>query len=118
MVTGSGQTPNPAVRTAARQLEEFGHTGWHLVASQDYDPSAAGTVAPHANRFERRVVQVGRNLAKDFPALDGSAVFLMKGEPRPKVGDGLVALTCFWRIEKVNAMDPGGSEAIYAVLCV
>ena len=30
---------------------------------------------------------------RDFPAHEDSAVFLMRGEPRPRVGDGLVALT-------------------------
>ena len=30
---------------------------------------------------------------RDFPAREDSAVFLMRGEPRPRVGDGLVALT-------------------------
>ena len=104
--------------TAARHLEEFGFIGWLLKSSMDFDPSVAGTVAGPAERFERQIVQAEQYVVSDFPACDDSTVFLMRGEPRPRTGDGLVALTRHWVIERVNVIGPAGHEAIYAVLCV
>lgn len=115
-MTGS-RSLNPAAQAAARQIEEFGYSGWHLILSQDYDP-ASDAVAGDADRVERQMVQADGYATEDLPARDDGLVFLMTGEPRPKVGDGLVALTRYWRIERVSVVQPGGHEAIYAVSCV
>ena len=109
---------DPVALTAVRHLEEFGFTGWHLKSSKDFDPSVAGAVAGADERFERQVVQAEQYVVRDLPARDDSAVFLMRGEPRPRIGDGLVALTRYWVIEGVNVIGTAGHEPIYAVLCV
>ena len=107
---------DPAALTAARHLKDFGFTGWHLIRSEAYDP-ARDTLAGRENRFERQVVEAVGYLFEDFPAPEGKAVFLVAGKPRPRVGDGLVALTRHWLIERVDVVDPGG-DRIYALLCV
>ena len=71
-----------------------------------------------ADRVERQVVQADHYAGEDFPDRDDSTVFLLMGKPRPEVGDGLVALTRYWLIERVNVVRPGSHEAIYAVFCV
>ena len=81
--------PAPAVRPAAAHSEagrEEPRTGRFQVAHRHWrDPRAGsgGNVALPDSEYVMR----------DFPAREDSAVFLMRGEPRPRVGDGLVALT-------------------------
>ena len=108
---------NPAALTAARHLQEFGFTGWHLRQGKGRRP-APGTVVDGAARVERQVVQADHYAAGDFPERDESAVFLLMGKPRPEAGDGLIALTRYWLIEQVNIVHPDNREAIYAVFCV
>ena len=107
---------DPAALTAARHLEDFGFTGWHLIRSDTYDP-ATDTLAGPDNQFERQMVEAVGYLIEGFDAPKDSAVFFVTGEPRPKVGDGLVALTRHWLIRKVDVMNPGG-DRIYALVCV
>ena len=106
---------DPAALTAARHLRDFGFTGWHLIRSATYDP-ATDTLAGPESQIERQVVEALGFLMEGLPVPDGNAVFLMAGRPRPKVGDGLVALTRHWLIRKVDVLESGGDE-IYAVLC-
>ena len=108
---------DPAALTAARHLEEFGFTGWHLRQAGGRPP-AKGTVVDGADRIERQVVQADHYAGEDFPERDDGAVFLLTGKPRPEVGDGLVALTRYWLVEHVNVVRPGSHEAIYAVFCI
>ena len=108
---------DPAVLAAARHLDDFGFTGWHLRQARPRQP-VKGTVVDGADRIERQVVQADHYAGEDFPQRDDSAVFLLMGKPRPEVGDGLVALTRYWLIEQVNILQPGSREAIYAVYCV
>ena len=81
--------PAPAVRPAAAHSEagrEEPRAGRFQVAHRHWrDPRAGsgGNVALPDSEYVMR----------DFPAREDSAVFLMRGEPRPRVGDGLVALT-------------------------
>ena len=107
----------PVALTAARHLRDFGFTGWHLIRSQDYDP-ASDTLADAEHQVERQVVEAVQFYMGGAPVPDDSAVFLMSGKPRPKAGDGLVALTRHWLIENVDVIGPDGSEDIYALLCV
>ena len=116
-MTGGRSGGDPAALTAARHLKEFGFTGWHLIRSGDYDP-AVDTLAGPDNQVERQVVEAVEFLIGDLPASENRAVFLVAGKPRPKVGDGLVALTRHWLIDKVDAMDPSGDEQIYVLLRV
>ena len=107
----------PSGRTAARHLEQFGVEATHLVASKTYDPSARGALAPDSQRVER-VVAHAEGLS--VPGLNVSAeqvVFLLSGTPVPVRGDGLVALTQYWRIEHVARIDGEGEHALYAALC-
>ena len=115
-MTAGRTRANPAALTAARHLEEFGFTGWHLIRSETYDP-ATDTLASPENRRERQVAEALGYPVEGSAARHDGAVFLMAGEPRPKVGDGLVALTRHWLIERIDVMDPGGHE-IYALICV
>ena len=108
---------DPAALTAARHLEEFGFSGWHLRQARKRQRGNS-TVVDGANRVERQVVQADHYAGEDFPDRDDSAVFLLMGRPRPEVGDGLIALTRYWLIEHVNIVRPGSREAIYAVFCV
>lgn len=108
---------DPTALAAARHLNEFGFTGWHLRQAKR-PRTADGTVADGADRVERQVVQADHYACEDFPERDDSAVFLLMGKPRPEIGDGLVALTRYWRIEQVNILHPGSREAIYAVYCI
>ena len=107
----------PAALTAARHLKDFGFTGWHLIRSAGYDP-AVDTLAGPENQVERQVVEAVEFFVEGFPVAENGAVFLVAGKPRPKVGDGLVALTRHWLIERVEAMEPGGDAEIYILLCV
>lgn len=108
---------NPASATAARHLEEFGFTGWHLRRTGNYDP-ATDTLAGPGDRFERQVAEaVGYHIGDSTVREDG-AVFFLTGEPRPKPGDGLVALTRHWLIQGVDVMETGSDENIYIVICV
>lgn len=113
---------DPAAMTAARHLNEFGFTGWHLRHARRRRPAndtvIDGAVVDGADRVERQVVQAGHIAGEDFPDRDDSAVFLLMGRPRPEVGDGLIALTQYWLIEQVNILHPDSREAIYAVYCV
>ena len=55
-----------------------------------------------------------------IPGLDVGTervVFLFSGPPGPVRGDGLVALTQYWRIEHVARIDGEGEHALYAALC-
>ena len=107
----------PSGRTAARHLEQFGVEATHLVASRDYDPSARGVLAPDSQRVERVVAHAeglpipGLNVGGD------RVVFLFAGTPVPVRGDGLVALTQYWRIEHVARIDGRGEHALYAARC-
>ena len=116
-MTGTSLHRDPAALAAARHLEEFGFTGWHLRQAGGRRPPE-GKVVDGADRVERQVVQADHYAGEDFPDRDDSAVFLLMGKPEPKVGDGLVALTRYWLIERVNVVRPGSDEAIYAVFCV
>ena len=107
----------PSGRTAARHLELFGVESTHLVASETYDPSARGVLAPDPQRFERVVAHVD---GLSIPGLNVDAervVFLFSGTPVPVRGDGLVALTSYWRVEHVVHVDGRGEHALYAALC-
>ena len=106
-----------AALMATRQIEEFGLTGLHLKKSRKYDPTS-GELAKATNRFERQVAQADHFAVPNFPPLDDSAVFLLRGTPRPEAGDVLIELTRSWRIEQVEVIQSGDSDAIYAVLCV
>ena len=107
----------PSGRTAARHLEQFGVEATHLVASETYDPSARGVVAPDSQRVER-VVAHADGFSTDGLHDDGEhVVFLFSGAPVPARGDGLVALTSFWRVEHVVHVDGRGEHTLYAALC-
>ena len=108
---------NPSAVTAARHLREFGFTGWHLRRTGRYDP-ATDTLAAPENQVERQVVEALQYLVQNRPVREDGAVFLMSGEPRPRVGDGLVALTRHWLVDAVDVMDAGGDNKIYVVVCV
>ena len=86
----------PSGRTAARHLELFGVEATHLVASEAHTD---GLSLPGLNADGERVV------------------FLFSGPPVPVRGDGLVALTSYWRIEHVVHVDGRGEHALYAALC-
>ena len=116
-MTGTRFHRDPAALTAARHLDEFGFSGWHLRQARERRP-ANGAVVDGANRVERQVVQANHYASDNFPDRDDSAVFLLMGKPRPEVGDGLIALTRYWLIEHVNIVHPDSREAIYAVFCV
>lgn len=107
---------NPSAVTAARHLREFGFTGWHLKRTGKYDPATDALAAPE-NRIERQVVEALQYLVQDRPVREDGAVFLMSGEPRPRAGDGLVALTRHWLIDTVDVMESGDEETIYVVIC-
>ena len=107
----------PSGRTAARHLEQFGVEATHLVASETYDPSARGALAPDSQRVER-VVAHADGFAMAGLNVDGEhVVFLFSGPPAPVRGDGLVALTSYWRVEHVVHVDGRGEHALYAALC-
>ena len=106
-----------AALVAARHIEEFGLTGLHLKKSRKYDPMS-GALAKGTDRFERQVAQTDHFVVPNFPLLEDSAVFLLRGMPRPEAGDVLIELTRSWRIEQVEVIQSGGADAIYAVLCV
>ena len=106
-----------AAPMAARYIEEFGLTGLHLKKSRKYDPMS-GALAKATDRFERQVAQADHFVVPNFAPSDDSAVFLLRGTPRPEAGDMLIELTRSWRIEQVEVMQSGDSDAIYAVLCV
>ena len=108
----------PAGRTAARHLEHFGVEGTHLVASESYDPSARGALAPDTQRVERVVAHAEGLAVPGLEADTERTVFLFSGPPVPVRGDGLVALTQYWRIEHVTRIDGHGEHALYAALCV
>ena len=107
----------PSGRTAARHLELFGVEATHLVASENYDPSARGAVAPDSQRVERVVAQTDGLSLPGLNADGERVVFLFSGPPVPVRGDGLVALTSYWRIEHVVHVDGRGEHALYAALC-
>ena len=115
MTTGRS-SGGPAAVTAARHLEDFGFTGWHLIRSATYDP-ARDALASAENQFERQVVEAVGYFFDGAPAPADSTVFFVAGEPRPSVGDGLVALTRHWLVRRVDVIDRNGDE-IYALLCV
>ena len=107
----------PSGRTAARHLELFGVESTHLVASETYDPSARGVLAPDSQRVER-VVAHADGLSLAGMNVDGEhVVFVFSGAPTPVRGDGLVALTSYWRVEHVVHVDGRGEHALYAALC-
>lgn len=108
---------NPAARTAARHLKEFGFTGWHLRQRKSDPGPLPGAVVDGAARVERQLVQADHHAAERFPEREGSAVFLLMGRPRPEAGDGLIALTRYWLIEEVDVMHQARDEPIYAVFC-
>lgn len=108
---------NPSAPMASRHLREFGIVGLHLKKSEEYDP-ASGALATAEDRFERQIALADHHVAPGFPLLDNSAVFLLGGKPQPEAGDVLVELTQSWRIEQVEVIQPGDSDAIYAVLCL
>lgn len=113
----SSQLSTPSGRTAARHLEHFGVEATHLVASKDYDPSARGALAPDSQRVERVVAHAEGLSIPGLNAGTERVVFLFSGTPVPARGDGLVALTQYWRIEHVTRIDGRGEHALYAALC-
>ena len=115
MTRSTAQDPtNP---TAVRHLEEFGFTGWHL-RKRKRSRAAAGDEAGGDGRFERRLAQADEYAAEDSPVGATGAVFLMRGTPRPKAGDGLVALTRHWTVKGTDVVHRNGAETIFAVFCV
>ena len=113
----SSHFATPSGRTAARYLEQFGVEATHLVASATYDPSARGALAPDSQRVERVVAHAEGLSIPGLDMVDGYVVFLFSGTPVPVRGDGLVALTSYWRIEHVVHVDGRGDHALYAALC-
>lgn len=107
----------PAGRTASRHLEQFGVEAIHLVASESYDPSARGALAPGSQRCERVVAHAEGLSIPGLNAGTERVVFLFSGTPVPARGDGFVALTQYWRIEHVARIDGEGEHALYAALC-
>lgn len=107
----------PSGRTAARHLEQFGVEATHLVASETYDPSARGVLAPESQRVERVVAHADGLSIPGLNVGGDRVVFLFSGTPVPARGDGLVALTQYWRIEHVARIDGRGEHALYAALC-
>ena len=108
---------SPSGRTAARHLEQFGVEAIHLVASETYDPSARGTLAPDSHRVDRVVAHADGLPVSGLEAAAEHVVFLFSGTPVPAPGDGLVALTQYWKIRHVTRIDGMGEHAIYAALC-
>ena len=108
---------DPTALAAARHLNEFGYVGWHLRLARPTRP-VKGKVVDSADRFERQVAHADHFASEDFPKHEDSAVFLLKGAPRPEVGDELIALTRCWLIKQIAVVHPGNREAIYAVYCV
>ena len=113
----SSRLATPSGRTAARHLEQFGVESTHLVASETYDPSAPGVLAPDPQRVERVVAHADGLSLPGMNAGGKHVVFLFSGAPAPVRGDGLVALTSYWRIEHVVHVDGRGDLALYAALC-
>lgn len=116
-MTGHNSRQDPAALIAARHIQEFGFTGWHL-RKRKGDCSPADSIIDDKTLLERQIVQAGHYVAEEFPERDNTAVFLIMGAPRPEAGDGLVALTRHWLVEKVATLHSGNGEAVYAVLCV
>lgn len=110
-------TDSSTALMAIRHLEEFGIIGLHLKKSKEYDP-ASGKLARTEDTFERQVAQADHHIAPSFPHLNNSAVFLLRGKPPPEAGEVLIELTQSWRIEQVEVLRPGDSDAVYAVLCL
>lgn len=115
-MTAGNYERDSAASTAERYLRDFGFTGWHLIRNEAYDP-ARDTLAGDENLVEREMAQAVHYAFQNVPARDDGAVFFVTGEPRPKVGDGLVAMTQHWLIEEIEVVRPGGQDAIYAVNC-